>query len=166
MPTTGFTLVEVLVALLILGVGILGTAALLTASLRTERSALLHTHAANLVEDLAQRIRANAGAGAAYDLSGYVSTPVSRACAAFGTSAGRNCTPAELAEDDLAQWLASLAATLPIGSPPLARVEYLGGAIRNDPDRYRISVSWQEPGEPSPFVCATDLLVLNARLPA
>jgi type IV pilus assembly protein PilV len=163
--TAGFTLVEVLVALLVLAIGVLGSAALLSASLRNGRSALLRTHAVNLVEDLAARIRANASAGAAYDSSGYPGLPVRRACSAAGAGAGRNCTPAELAEDDLASWMAAVSSTLPAATAPRMLVRHLSGATAGDPDRYQISVSWQEPGEAQPFECATDLLVLRAQLP-
>ena len=61
MAANGFSLVEVLVALFVLAIGVLATTALLTASLRNARSALLRTHAVNLVADLSERIRANAG---------------------------------------------------------------------------------------------------------
>ena len=64
----GFTLVEVLLALLVLCVGMLGTAAILLESLRASRSGIARTQAVTLAADLAdlegqfQRLVADAGA--------------------------------------------------------------------------------------------------------
>ena len=48
----GFTLVEVLVALVVLAVGMLGMAVLLVEGLQGSRSALEHTQAVNLASDI------------------------------------------------------------------------------------------------------------------
>ena len=66
----GFSLVEVLVALIVLSVGMLGIASLYVDSLRAGRTALLRTQAVFLATDMADRIRANPTAGAAYALGG------------------------------------------------------------------------------------------------
>ena len=55
----GFTLVEVLVALVIFAVGLLGIAALHIEGLNAGRTALNRTQAVALASDLADRIRAN-----------------------------------------------------------------------------------------------------------
>ena len=55
----GFTLVEVLVALVIFAVGLLGIAALHIEALNAGRTALNRTQAVALASDLADRIRAN-----------------------------------------------------------------------------------------------------------
>lgn len=55
----GMSLVEVLVALVVLSVGLLGIAQLLVYGMRTSHAALLRTQAVNLVADMAERIRAN-----------------------------------------------------------------------------------------------------------
>ena len=62
----GFTLVEVLVALVVMSVGMLGIAALYLEGLRAGRTALYRTTAVNLAGDMADRIRANRNAGLAY----------------------------------------------------------------------------------------------------
>jgi type IV pilus assembly protein PilV len=59
----GFTLVEALVALVVLSVGMLGSSALLLASLREQRLALHHSAATALVVDAAERLRANLQGG-------------------------------------------------------------------------------------------------------
>lgn len=62
----GFTLIEVLVALVVMSVGMLGIAALYLEGLRAGRTALYRTTAVNLAADMADRIRANPNAGLAY----------------------------------------------------------------------------------------------------
>lgn len=58
----GFTLIEVLVALVVLAIGLLGIAALYIDSLRASRTALLRTQAIAVASDLADRIRVNRAA--------------------------------------------------------------------------------------------------------
>jgi len=55
----GFTLIEVLVALVILSVGLLGLAALQTGGLRNNNSALIRSQAVLAAEDILDRMRAN-----------------------------------------------------------------------------------------------------------
>jgi len=53
---SGFTMVEVLVALVVLAIGLLGIAALYLNSLQSGRTAIYRTQAVNLAADLADRI--------------------------------------------------------------------------------------------------------------
>jgi type IV pilus assembly protein PilV len=55
----GFTLIEVLVALVILSVGLIGLAALQTGGLRNNNSALIRSRAVLAAEDILDRMRAN-----------------------------------------------------------------------------------------------------------
>lgn len=55
----GFTLVELLVALVVLSVGLLGGTSLLLGAVRDRGLALRHQSATRLIADLAERIRAN-----------------------------------------------------------------------------------------------------------
>jgi type IV pilus assembly protein PilV len=146
------SLVEVLVALVVLSVGMLGVAVLFVQSVGSSRTAIYRTQAVNLVSDMADRIRANANAGSAYDLATYAGSPSLHNCAPTDPAGntGNNCSVAQLAEDDLARWQQSVQFTLPeptasSGSPP-ANVQYVPSGTPNAPDRYRITVSWQEPG--------------------
>src|SRR5688500_14724089 len=91
----GVGIIEVLVALMVMSVGMLGIAGLYVTSLRANRTALTRTHAINLVNDMADRIRANPSARSAYN--GISSSPPAlRKC-----TQGDNCTATQLAEDDL-----------------------------------------------------------------
>jgi type IV pilus assembly protein PilV len=157
----GVTLVEALVALLVLSVGMLGIAALFVSSLRFNRTALLRTQAINLVSDMADRIRANASAGPAYDLASYGAAPAARDCAPEPGTAGANCSIVELAEDDLARWIAAVEAALPRPGDggPATDVEYTPG-VGGAPDRYAVLVRWQEPGEDLPFSYRSEVLIM------
>ena len=55
----GFSLVEVLIALVIMSVGMLGIAGLYVHSMQAGRTSLFRHHAVTLAGDIADRIRAN-----------------------------------------------------------------------------------------------------------
>jgi type IV pilus assembly protein PilV len=134
----GFTLIEALIALVVLAVGLLGIAALYVESLRASRSALYRTQAVVFATDLADRIRANRNActagGCAYEGVGALT-------ATCETTAG--CTPAQLAANDLKRWLDTGAGALPgfAGS-----VDFTAGT----PNQYVILVQWIEAGVTDP----------------
>lgn len=139
----GITMIEALVALVILSVGMLGIAGLYVSGVKAGRSALLRTQAVNLASDMADRIRANRRAAAAYDMDTYAGEPEDQGCI------NDACTAEELAEDDLFRWRAAVEATLPGRPLPEVDVELLA----EDPletDRYLVTVSWHEAGEEVP----------------
>ena len=67
---SGFSMIEVLVALLILALGLLGFALLQTMTLRYTQSAPLRTQATNLAYDVLDQMRANRQQAAWYALPG------------------------------------------------------------------------------------------------
>ena len=103
----GTTLVETLVALVVLSVGLLGIAALQMTSLRNNRGAHLRSQAQVLAYDIADRMRANRNVALA---NAYV--------VALGV------TPAGGTLDalDLQEWKATLAQALPGGDGEITRV--------------------------------------------
>ncbi|MEL7449664.1 MAG: type IV pilus modification protein PilV [Pseudomonadota bacterium] len=64
--TAGFSLLETLVALVVLSIGLLGIAALQVEGLQLGQNALAYTKAVNLASDMADRVRANEAGIAAY----------------------------------------------------------------------------------------------------
>ncbi|HAS85444.1 MAG TPA: type IV pilus modification protein PilV [Candidatus Competibacter sp.] len=108
--SAGFTLLEVLVALVVLSVGLLGLASLQVNGLRFNHSAYLRTQATLLAEELADRMRANQPGFAAGNYNNPANPAVVAACQ---TPAG--CTPDQMAQTDVAQWRQSLATLLPTG---------------------------------------------------
>ena len=63
----GFTLIEILVAVLVLSIGVLGLIAMESLALKTNQSAYHRSQATLLVYDLADRIRANKDAVSTYE---------------------------------------------------------------------------------------------------
>jgi type IV pilus assembly protein PilV len=157
----GVSLVEALVALLVLSIGMLGIAGLFVGSVRSSRSALLRTQAVNLVSDMAERIRANATARDAYALA-VGEAPGAGTCAAVAGDDGTNCTPEELAADDLARWVAAVRAALPPSGtgPALTEIVYDAPAAPGAPERFVIRVAWTEPGSGSPLEYRNDVTII------
>ena len=122
----GFTLVEVLVALIVLSIGMLGIAALYLESLRASRQALVRTEAVVLASDIADRIRANRAPENAYDCGGT--------CEA-GEGIG-------LAITDINAWRTAVATQLPGGAASIT----FAAAAANAPNIYLVTVSWTEIG--------------------
>ena len=157
----GMSLVECLVALLVLTIGLMGMARLIIEGLRNGHLALLRTQAVNLVNDMSERIRANPEARSAYECASYTGGPTEQGCAPTDSASGTSCSPAQLAEDDLARWQSAARTALPMVSADscAANVVYTEPAASNEPAQYRVSVSWNEPGELTPLVHQSDLLV-------
>jgi type IV pilus assembly protein PilV len=107
--STGFALVEALIALCMLAVGLLGSMALLLQSLRTSREALHHSVAAHLAGDLAERLGANRSALAEYPFD----TSAGLAALEPACSIGAACSPEARARDDVAEWQRALTTALP-----------------------------------------------------
>ena len=135
----GFTLIEMLVALVVLSIGLIGAAKLFIVTLQGNASAELRMLAVNLAGDLADRIRANRQAGAA-----YAGAAGNNNCAG-GAIGAVNCTPVQLAANDLFQWNAQIAAAYP-GGVANGAVAYAAPAGALLPATYRITINWQEQG--------------------
>ena len=140
--SSGFTLVEVLVALVVLTIGMLGIAAVYLEGLRSSRTALLRTQAVVLAADMADRIRANryvlAGAQV-YDPAATVAT-ANNTCDKSVNVASK-CTPAQMFANDLARWQTAIQTRLPGGTGTV------GFALVNTIPTYTVTVSWVESGE-------------------
>jgi type IV pilus assembly protein PilV len=135
-------MVEVLVALVVLAIGLLGIAALYLNSLQAGRTAIYRTEAVTLAADLADRIRMNRTAQGAYaTLFGDVEIAVP-ACATTG-----GCSDADLAATDLSTWKAAIGQLLPGGQGQVAVVL---PAAAGEPTTYTITVLWSEVGEVAP----------------
>jgi type IV pilus assembly protein PilV len=137
----GFTLIEAMVALVVLAVGMLGIAGLYVTTLRSGGSAIYRMQAVNLATDLADRIRANRTANVA-----YAGAAVDNNC--YGAAAV-DCLPAAMAANDLFVWRAQVAASLPGG---VAVVAVPAGVA---PFTYTITVFWTETGGQVPSYTLT-----------
>ena len=128
---TGFNLIEVLIALIIMSVGMLGIAGLYVQSLQAGRTSTFRHNAITLAGDVADRIRANPTAFAAYAGAGNDNG---------GVGGTKNCTPAEMAGNDILLWEQQADDTLPAGDVAITFDD------APTPPEYTITVSWEEPG--------------------
>src|SRR5262245_9913426 len=95
----GFSIVEALVAMTLLFASLLSIAGLYIHSLRAGSNTMLRTRAANLAANIADCIRANPTAGAAYSSE---QQPLTGAVANCGPET--QCTAVRRAASDLAKW--------------------------------------------------------------
>ncbi len=108
----GFTLIEVLIAVLVLSIGLLGLASLQMNALRNNQNSYYRTVATILASDFADRIRANAAGVTAnnYNAINRTSIVTSPNCTAA------TCTASEIRDLDVAQWYSELGTQLPSGN--------------------------------------------------
>ncbi|MGB0468086.1 MAG: type IV pilus modification protein PilV [Pontibacterium sp.] len=111
----GYTLIEVLVALVIISVGLLGMAGLQITSLKQNQSAYMRSQANILAYDIIDRMRANVSAveAGSYFITSGTNTDECE------TTAG--CTDAAMAAHDVFRWQAQLAAELTGGGGLVCR---------------------------------------------
>lgn len=116
----GFSLIEVLIALLVTSVGLLGLAALQVSAMKYNHNAYLRSQATFLAKDMTERMRANrvAALGGGYDI-------------AFGVAAPGDGL---LASNDLAEWLVNVGNLLPDGQ----------GAVVVDGGVANVSLRWED----------------------
>lgn len=131
----GFSMIEVLAALLILSIGLLGFASLQAANMNVGNQAWLRSQATVLAADMVERIRGNAATfeAGSYDLAfeAVLATPAD--CNAA------SCTVTQLALFDQSQWYANLATQLPEGTGSITR------DATTTPTEAVVTVRWFDP---------------------
>jgi type IV pilus assembly protein PilV len=151
-------MVELLVAVLVLGIGILGMAGLQVHSLQQNRAALMHGEAVHLAYDIVDRIRANpTGDYARFDWD--EAPPNALDCTRL------SCDPDELAAFDQAVWKCHFAGyhtdricddlrALGVIAPSTAQTALPGGDGRviRAGDVLTVSVRWQDAHNAAPAI--------------
>jgi len=125
----GVTLVEMLVALLVISIGLLGLAGLQNVSLQYNHSSYLRTYANNMAYDIADRMRANRDAARNGD---------------YNINFGDAPSGSGVVRDDLQEWLGAIQGTLPDGEGEIEvqgddrittiRIRWLDSRNAEDPD--------------------------------
>lgn len=128
MKQTGFTLLEVLVAVLVLAIGLLGLAGLMTASVRNNQSAYQRTQATWLAYDIVDRMRVDRAAALASNYNTALGNPAT--CAATPVLAG-----ATMAANELTDWKNQVACALPAGD---------GGVAVDAARKVTVTIQWND----------------------
>lgn len=137
----GFTLIEMMIALVVLSIGLLGIAALQMRGQQYNHAAYIRTQATTLAYELMDRMRFNSVCSddvlAIPPLhtgceGGYATPPP-----AVSNCEDAGCTPPQLRNYDLTQWQLNLARFLPNGS---GTVVWNGVVV---PPVYDITITWQ-----------------------
>lgn len=150
----GFTLIEVLVAMVIMAIGLLGLASLQALALKDNQAAYFHSQANFLLYEMSDRIRANAE----YWKRPYVNPSVVIATAqGYAVGSQPNCnnamdvgsaacvTPDDVALYDVYRWWQDIKRTLPLN--PVINI-----AWQDDPttmtlggnEVIRLSITWDK----------------------
>lgn len=128
----GFSMLEILVALLIIATALLGSAGLQAYAMKTNVGGQYRNQAAFLLEDMIERMELNktyaadTGGAAGYSSALTMSVDCSTAI----------CTPAQLAGYDVSQWQAAIAAVLPSGTGTVTQV------TTGNPSTYTVTINW------------------------
>jgi type IV pilus assembly protein PilV len=121
----GYTLVEVLVALVIFSVGLLGIAGLQITSLKANHGSATRTQAVYLAYDIIDRMRAN---------------PVAAIAGSYNIAIGTTPTGGTVAGDDLVAWRQNITNALPVGTvSPSGSVEFTAAT-----NLYTVKIVWDD----------------------
>jgi len=145
----GFTLLEVLIAVMLLAVGLLGLAGLQAVSLRNNHSAYLRSQATMLTYDIIDSMRTNRSAAQAANYDIAIGTPAS---ASPPDCMAGPCDESQMATADIADWKQRLASLMPSGDGAVAR---LGNVVT-------VTVQWVDgrgavDAVPKQFATSTEL---------
>lgn len=140
----GFSLVEVLIALVILSVGLLGIAAMVSESLKSKDSSYYRTQALNYAANILERMRANKAqaTSGSYDVNygglGSNGTIPSDSCTST------NCSPGQMAGVDLAQWQQEISDALPAISNSAPAAGSITTTTVGQMTQVNISIRWND----------------------
>lgn len=138
----GFSLIEALVAFLILSIGMLGIASLQTMSLKSGHSAAMRTVAVTKVEEILESMRSNPTAVLSY-AAGTADMGTDNGCSQT-TVAAAACTPALMALDEVFRWKNSLIEALPNNAATTSSVVVTPPVPPATMNTVVVSVNWSE----------------------
>jgi type IV pilus assembly protein PilV len=126
----GFTLLEVLIAIVVLSIGLLGVATLQMVSLKNNQSTLFQSQASALAFEMIDRMRVNRRAVASYD-TGTAYWNYGSDCATAKFSGATN-----LYQKDFNDWLLTLCKRLPSGEGKIT--------IDSSKSLIEVSIRWND----------------------
>ncbi len=127
---TGASLIEVMVALLILAVGLLGVLSMQSRALQLNQNAYLYSQAAILANDIMEAMRTSSSLGP------YIQeTNTAPDC----TDSTEDCSPAQIANWNMVEWRNNISSLLPDGEGVITQIVDGGDLI----SEYEIKVSFR-----------------------
>ena len=155
----GFTLLEVLIALLVLSIGLLGLAALQTLGLKFNHESYQRTQAVYQAYDMIDRIRANPTAKSS---GSYNNVALGSLPSTTGINCTTGCNATQLATYDINTWNTTNAAILREGKGAVCLGNFgssntdltsctAGGSV------FRVGLSWMEADLPMIMVIEAQL---------
>lgn len=147
----GFSLIEVLIALVIFSIALVGVASLMTISMRGNHNGYLRSQASILTVDIVSRMQANLAGLWQGEYNGIIANGTTNC------DLTSKCTPAQLADFDTESWYRSLQQILPNSTGTIVcDNETLPVGVLNSglwvayppfPGICRITISWNEVNE-------------------
>lgn len=138
---SGFSLIETMIAILLISFGLLGMLLVTTNSLKLTGSSNYRTIAIHQAHEMADIVRGNPGL-----LTSYAS-PSNTSTSSCFTSSG--CTASQLVNSQFALWKSNLGIMLPSGDGTICRDSSPGDGTPTDwscdgTQQYVVKVCWQE----------------------
>jgi type IV pilus assembly protein PilV len=141
----GFSLIEALVAFLILSVGMLGIASLQTLSLKAGSTAMYRTAAVMKADEIIESMRANQAAVVSGAYAADTSDPgAANNCRQSTANSASVCSVDELATDDIFHWKNSLKTVLPNNDLTTASVAIDPAVAPEVLSTVTIAINWSE----------------------
>ena len=149
----GFSLLEVLIALLVVSVGLLGMGALLITTHANNQSSLYRGQSAMLAREIVERMRVNVAEAKAgnYDSDTKTWSIPTQDCAVGGA----DCSPAQMRQHDLRVWSARMTSLLPGGYATINTVIPTDPAV--EPVEVTVTLGWTVRLGPSALSSASTL---------
>ncbi|WP_119966030.1 type IV pilus modification protein PilV [Simplicispira lacusdiani] len=135
----GISLIESLVAIVVVALGILGVLGVQMRTLTDTSTTLRRAQAIRLIEDLGERMRTNPSALA--NLSTYVSN---FAASPSASSCASGCSHAQLAAYDLATWKKTVQENLPMGKASIFVPPAESSLVAGQRRQLGVMIAWRE----------------------
>ena len=146
--SAGFSLIEVLISLVILSVGLLGIAAMVSVSMKSKGSSYLRTQAMAQSSAIIDRMRANrataiTGGYNCNDIRGAVTCTAGTLTQQTCNGTTNTCTPAQIADMDMYEWTQDLQNLL--GNGIATNVSYnITTVTVAQYTQVQVSISWDD----------------------
>jgi type IV pilus assembly protein PilV len=135
--SNGFTLIETLVAMAVIGAGMLLAARMQLMAIQNTQGGYMRAQAANVGYEIIDRMRTNIPAlsGGNYDIASADASPGAMDC----TGATANCSTAQMAQADQFWWRQTLSQTLPSGNGAITTTD------SGDFTTVTVDITWIDP---------------------